>query len=120
VTTLDTLAVLSAAVPDTQKAACWITLTGTARIGFISNTASGTLSSYEIDSNGAVALQKAVAGSLGSGAPIDSARSVDSQYLYVDDSALGRIVIFKISGSSLSPVGSVTGLPTTLQGIAAQ
>jgi 6-phosphogluconolactonase (cycloisomerase 2 family) len=120
VTTLDTLAVLSAAVPDTQKAACWITLTGTARIGFISNTASGTLSSYEIDSNGAVALQKTVAGSLGSGAPIDSARSVDSQYLYVDDSALGRIVIFKISGSSLSPVGSVTGLPTTLQGIAAQ
>lgn len=119
-TTLDSLSVISAAVPDTQKAACWITLTGTAGVGFVSNTASGSLSSYEIDPNGAVTLQKAVAGSLGSGAPIDSARSADSQYLYVDDSALGRVVIFKISGSGLLSIGSVTGLPTTLQGIAAQ
>ncbi len=119
-TTQDALSVISAAVGDTQKAACWITLTGTAQFGFVSNTASGTLSSYEVEPNGAVLLQKVVAGSLGSGAPIDSARSVDSQFLYVDDSALGRIVIFRISRASLSPVGVVSGLPTTLQGIAAQ
>ena len=119
-TTGDTLTVISAAVPDTQKAACWMTLTGTARVGFVSNTASGTISSYAIALDGAVMLSRVDAGSLDSGAPIDSARSSDSEYLYVDDSALGRIVIFRISSTSLSKIGTIAGLPTTLQGIAAQ
>lgn len=119
-TSEDTLQVISAAVPDTQKAACWITITGTASVGFISNTASGTISSYEIAPDGTLMLARIDAGSLGTGAPIDSARSFDSAFLYVDDSALGRIVIFKISGTSLAKIGAVSGLPTTLQGIAAQ
>ena len=119
-TAQDTLAPISAAVPDTQKAACWVALTGDQKVGFISNTASGTLSSYEIKASGTVVLASAVAGSLESGAPIDSARSSDSAFLYVEDSAMGRIFIFKISGSSLTQIGIISGLPTTLQGIAAQ
>ena len=116
----DMLTVISAAVPDGQMATCWISLTESGKFAFVSNTASGTISAYKINGNGSVSLANAVAGSLGSGAPIDSALSSDNSFLYVDDSALARIVIFAIKGSNLTSLGSVDGLPTTLQGIAAQ
>ena len=116
----DSLRVVSSAVPDTQMAACWISLVGNGEFGFVSNTASGTLSAYRVASNGTISLERAVAASLEGGAPIDSALSDDSAFLYVVDSALGRIVFFRVEGASLHALGSVTGLPTTVQGIAAQ
>lgn len=116
----DTLVAISGAVPDTQAAACWISLTNDGRFAFVSNTASGTLSSYQIAGNGTLGLASAVAASLGAGKPIDSALSSGSEFLYVLDSALGRIAAFQIHGGSLKPVGTITGLPTTIQGIAAQ
>lgn len=54
------------------------------------------------------------------GAPIDSALSDDSSFLYVVDTALGRIVAFRVTGASLHFIGSITGLPQTVQGISAQ
>ena len=33
---------------------------------------------------------------------------------------LGRVVLFRVERGSLHALGSVTGLPTTVQGIAAQ
>jgi 6-phosphogluconolactonase len=119
-TTTDMLSVISGAVPDTQMATCWITLTLDGKFGFVSNTASGTLSSYEIAKDGAVHLVSAVAGSLSGGAPIDSARSDDSAFLYVVDSALGRVVAFSVHSGSLSQIGTAADLPKTVQGIAAQ
>jgi len=53
-------------------------------------------------------------------APIDSAFSDDGRFLYVDDSALGRILIFAVSGAKFTLQAMVDGLPTTLQGIAAR
>jgi 6-phosphogluconolactonase (cycloisomerase 2 family) len=114
------LKVISSAVPDTQMAACWISLTGDGKFGFVSNTGSGTLSAYHVAGNGTLNLESAVAASLTGGAPIDSALSSDSAFFYVVDSALGRVVFFRVNGASLLPLGSVTGLPTTVQGIAAQ
>ena len=52
--------------------------------------------------------------------PIDSAFSDDGRFLYVEDSALGRILIFSVTGGSLARHSEVEGLPTTLQGIAAR
>ena len=120
VTAQDMLAVISGAVPDTQMATCWISLTADAKFAFVSNTASGTLSSYEIERDGTLHLLNAVAGSLSGGAPIDSALSDDSRFIYVVDSAKGRIVFFSVQGASLSLIGTVGDLPTTNQGIAAQ
>jgi 6-phosphogluconolactonase (cycloisomerase 2 family) len=114
------LKVISSAVPDTQMAACWISLTGDGKFGFVSNTASGTLSAYHVAGNGTLNLESAVAASLSGGAPIDSALSSDSAFFFVVDSALGRVVFFRVNGASLLPLGSVTGLPTTVQGIAVQ
>jgi len=49
------LSVISAAVPNGQMASCWITLT-TKAFAFVSNTGSGTISSYHIAHNGTVDL----------------------------------------------------------------
>jgi DNA-binding beta-propeller fold protein YncE len=119
-TSQDMLNVISGAIPDTQMASCWISLTGDGRVAFISNTASGTLSSYEIAFDGTLHLVSAVAGPLAGGAPIDSSLTSDSGLLYVVDSAKGRVVFFAVHNASLNPIGSVGDLPTTVQGIAAQ
>ncbi|MCU1275099.1 MAG: hypothetical protein JWO48_2530 [Bryobacterales bacterium] len=116
----DTLSVISPAVPNGQAATCWISFTGDGKFGFVSNAASGTLSTYQVSGNGTLNLAPAVTATLGGGgAPIDSVLSDDSRFLYVIDSALGRIVFFRVTGASLHALGSVTGLPLTVQGIAA-
>lgn len=115
----DMLDVITAAVSDTQKASCWITVTRGARFAYISNTGSGTISSYSVGGSGELTLQNAVAANTG-GAPIDSALSRDSRFLYVLDSAGGRILIYHADGSSLQSLGQIASLPTSIQGIAAQ
>lgn len=114
----DALNVISGAVTDTQKASCWISVTRSARSAYLSNTASGTISSFAVSGQGALTLLDAVAASPG-GAPIDSAPSRDSQFLYVVESAQGRALIFRISDGSLIPLGAVS-VPVGSQGIAAQ
>jgi 6-phosphogluconolactonase len=115
----DMLEVISAAVPDTQKASCWISLNRAATYAYLSNTASGTISSYQIAGNGGLALANAIAATTG-GAPIDSSLSRDSSFMYVVDSAKGRIIILRVSAGTLFPIGGVSSLPTSIQGIAAQ
>jgi 6-phosphogluconolactonase (cycloisomerase 2 family) len=114
-----TLAVVSPAVPDGQSAACWITVTGDGKFAFVSNTGSGNLSTYQVSGNGTVNLEQPVAATADGGAPIDSALTSDGSFLYVVDSALGRVLIYRANGASLALVGNVGGLPTTVQGIAA-
>lgn len=115
----DLLDVISGAVSDMQKASCWISLTRDARFAFVSDTGSGTVSSFSIDSNGSLSLVQAVAANPG-GAPIDSSLSRDSRFFYVLDSAKGRILLYSVNGSSLSSLGQISSLPTSIQGIAAQ
>jgi len=52
--------------------------------------------------------------------PIDSAFSDDGRFLYVDDSAMGRILIFAVRGADLALRAMVQDLATTIQGIAAR
>jgi len=116
----DTLEIISCAVNDTQKASCWISLTRAASYAYLSNTGSGTLSSFQVGSNGELTLASANPG----GTPIDSSLidsslSHDSRFLYVLDSGQGRVEFFAADGASLTPLGSVS-LPTRIQGIAAQ
>jgi 6-phosphogluconolactonase len=120
VTPQNTLNVVSPAVPTTQQASCWISLTRDGKFGFVSNTGSGTLSVYHIAGNSTLQLQRAVAASVAGAAPIDSALTDDGEFMYVVDSAMGRVVFFRINGASLRQIGTVTGLPTSMQGVAAQ
>jgi 6-phosphogluconolactonase (cycloisomerase 2 family) len=118
-TSTNTLNAISLSVTDGQKASCWVSMTLNGRT-FVSNTASGDLSSYQVNAAGMANLINAIVTGIAPGAPIDSALTSENNFLYVDDSARGRIFIFSVAGSSLAQIGSVTGLPTTLQGIAAQ
>jgi len=114
----DTIDVISGAVTNTQKASCWISVNRSAREAYVSNTGSGTISSYQISGHGELTLLKAVAANPG-GAPIDSALSRDSRFLYIVESAQGKTLIFKEDGENLIPIGSVS-VATGSQGIAAQ
>jgi DNA-binding beta-propeller fold protein YncE len=116
----DTLSLMSPAVANGQAATCWISLTREGKFAFTSNTGAGNLSSYHVSANGTLDLTKAVAATAAGGAPIDSAPSSDGAFLYVVDSALGRVLIYRVRGASLALIGNVSGLPTTVQGIAAQ
>ena len=112
---------ISTAVPDTQTAACWMVLTNTGRFAFTSNSGSGTISSYSVPPNGKLTLAEAVAGRTGDDTlPIDMAMSRDSEFLYVVNSAIGGVSIFEVNGGKLSSRGNFTGLPLSIQGIAAQ
>jgi 6-phosphogluconolactonase len=115
----DMLEVISGALSDTQKASCWISLDRSDSYAYVSNTGSGTISSYQIGGAGDLTLIKAIAANTG-GAPIDSSLSRDSKFIYIVDSAMGRIVILRVSAGILSPIGTVSSLPTSIQGIAAQ
>ena len=76
--------VVSAAVPSGQSAACWVVATRDGRYAYVSNTASGNLSAYDIGSNGAATLATAIAATTGSGSgPTDMALDRNSRFLYV-------------------------------------
>jgi 6-phosphogluconolactonase len=115
----DMLDVISGAISDTQKTACWITLTRSKHFAYVSNTGSGTISAYHVNGDGELTLDAAVAANTG-GAPIDSALSHNSRFFYVLDSAGGRILIYRAEDANLSRIGQVSSLPTSIQGIAAQ
>jgi 6-phosphogluconolactonase (cycloisomerase 2 family) len=116
----DTLSVTTPALRNGQMASCWLSLTRDGKLAFVSNTASGTLSSYNVSATGALTLSSAVAAHVSGSAPIDSALSDSGAFLYVDDSARGRILAFAVQGTSLTLLATVSGLPTTIQGIAAE
>jgi 6-phosphogluconolactonase (cycloisomerase 2 family) len=116
----DTLSVTTPALGNGQMASCWVSLTRDGRFAFVSNTASGSLSSYDVSASGSLSLSSAVAAHVSGSAPIDSALSDDGAFLYVDDSARGQVLSFAVHGASLTPLASVGGLPKTLQGIAVE
>jgi len=119
-TSQNALQVISPVVANGQAATCWISFTGSGKFGFTSNTASGNLSAYQLADNGTLNLAAPVAASIPGSAPIDSAFSNDSRFLYVEDSGMGRILEFEVQDASLHFLGAVTGLPQTIQGIGAQ
>ncbi len=116
----DSLTVVSPAVMNGQAATCWLSVTADGKFAFTSNTGAGDLSSYHVSGNGTLDLEQAVAAQAGGGNPIDSALSADSAFLYAVDSSMGRVLIYRVTGGSLRLIGNVSGLPTTVQGIAAQ
>lgn len=81
---------------------------------------SGSISSYAVATNGTLTLLNATAGTTGS-APTDMALSADSRFLYVRDGGDGMVSGFQVnSDGSLTSLGSVSGVPSGAQGLAAR
>jgi 6-phosphogluconolactonase len=116
------LSVISGSVPNSQTAFCWVVIPNNGSPAIVSNTGSGTISTYNIDDNGALALADGVAADLGlKSAPRDMALSVNSQFLYVQTEGGDSVVIFAVDGGgNLTLIGTTGGLPFGAQGIAAK
>jgi 6-phosphogluconolactonase len=114
--------VISGSVPDFQTAACWVVITNSGELVFVSNTASSAISSYALDSSGTLTLLHSLAGNTGPGStPIDMALNNSSRYLYVNDNGLQMVHSFAVGkDGTLTPIDNDGGLPFGVQGIAAK
>jgi DNA-binding beta-propeller fold protein YncE len=102
-------------VADGQAALCWITQSG--RNFYVANAGSGNISAYSVDRAGHATLGANTPTAAGS---IDLTTTPDGQFLYSESGGTGSVFGFRIApNGSLTPVGSVTGLGTNLEGIVA-
>jgi 6-phosphogluconolactonase len=111
--------VISASVADTQSAACWVVTTPNGRYAYVTNTGSGTISSYNIQKSGKLTLAQGIAATSGAG-PIDAAIAANGRGLFVLNAGSNSITSFAIDrDGSLTAAGIVTGLPAGSNGLAA-
>jgi 6-phosphogluconolactonase len=118
-----TLQMISGSVPNSQTASCWVVVPNNGKTAFVSNTGSGTISSYNISPiDGSLTLLNASAADTGMGsAPIDMTLSVNSQYLYVLLGGSRSVAAFHIENNGdLTMVETAGGLPLGAQGIVAK
>jgi 6-phosphogluconolactonase len=118
-----TLVVLAPSVPTTETAACWVEMSRNGRYAFTTNAGSSSISAFKSDHDGSLMLttEDGVAASTGAGsAPIDLALSSRGNYLFSLSAADGTIAAFRLIGNrELVPMPGVTGLPGTVDGLAA-
>jgi 6-phosphogluconolactonase (cycloisomerase 2 family) len=117
-----TMEAVTSSLGDTQKATCWLVVTDDRSYAYAANAGSNSISSFTVSPSGSVGLLNAVAGSTGNGtSPIDMSLSTGSHYLYVLNDGNGMVTGFRVeSDGSLTPVGTIGGVPSGAQGIAAR
>jgi 6-phosphogluconolactonase len=114
---------VSASVPDFQRAACWLVVARDGHLAFVANAASGDVSTYAIDRRGELALIDGAAGVLPAGGkPLDLALTRGDQLLYALDAGNHGIVAFTVNrDGTLESLGArAAGLPPIAVGIAAR
>lgn len=119
VATDGTFSALSASVPDTQTAACWVVVTRDERFVYTTNTGSASVSSYSIAGDGSLSLLNAAAGATDA-TPIDVALGGGDRFLYTLNAGGHTISAFTVNADgSLSPMFGISGLPASANGLAA-
>lgn len=109
-----TISLTQGPVATGQSAACWVVLTDNGRNIYTTNTASNTLSSYDVYSaSGNIDLLQSIAATSGMG-PIDAALTDNSRFLYALNGAGHSISVYAVSNN-----GALTPLPTTITGLPA-
>jgi 6-phosphogluconolactonase len=113
---------ITSALANGERGTCWLALTPNGRYAYVSNTQSGTISSYSVATSGALTLlaQTAAISALGSSSqPLDIAVAQDGSRLYQLYGAGEALEEYAIAGDgSLRLSGAVTGLPSSSQGVA--
>jgi 6-phosphogluconolactonase (cycloisomerase 2 family) len=114
-----TLQTITKSVGDGGMGACWIVRDR--HLVFAANSASNTISSLTVLTDRELQLFAPIAGATPSGTtPIDMASTRDGRFLYVIGSVNGSLTGFEVQDGSLNEVTSVSGLPVSIQGIAAR
>ena len=107
------LSLIDGPVGTTETAACWTRILGDYL--YVTNTASGTISGYQIQSDGSLTLLDAD-GVTATTAPNPRDMNIALRYLYAQGD--GQIDAFRIGDDgSLTPIGSVS-VPATARGVA--
>jgi 6-phosphogluconolactonase len=110
--------------PALTLSACWAVITNSNRYAFTSSPLDQAISSFRINPDGTIVLLDPQAGTT-TGLALDEALSPDSKFLYVVNPAdlmftSSGIDIFAVNvDGTLTPVGSVGGLPGGTSGLAA-
>jgi 6-phosphogluconolactonase (cycloisomerase 2 family) len=118
-----TLSVISGSVANSQTASCWVVIPNNGKTAFVSNTGSGTISSYHINpGDGSLTLLNATAADTGMGsAPIDMDLGVNSRLLFVLLGGSQSVASFRVwKNGNLTLIDTAGGLPLGAQGIAAK
>lgn len=110
--------VISASVPTTQTAACWVAISKNGNYAYAANTGSGSVSSYQISKNGEITLLEAQAGVTG-GSAIDLAVSNSGKYLFSLAGGVSTISVFRIRGDGSLELQSDVSVPAGSVGLAA-
>jgi 6-phosphogluconolactonase len=111
---------VTASAATTQRAACWLVVTGNGRYAFTANAASDSISSFAIDQDGALTLVEAAAAHSTAAHTTDLALSRNGAYLYASDGGTQSISAYRVGvDGSLTRVG-VTSVPAGITGLAAR
>jgi 6-phosphogluconolactonase (cycloisomerase 2 family) len=115
------LSAVSRSVANGRTALCWAVVGPDGRHAFGTNFGDGAVSRYDIGPDGAVTLADAAAGVAvdGSSGPRDLALTGDGRFLYAIDADGRQIIAWSVDeAGGLTRVGSWSGLPMTVAGIA--
>jgi 6-phosphogluconolactonase len=98
---------------DNQTAPCWVEITHDGQFLFTVNTGSGEISRYSIAPGGALTLLGSTpVGKTGGVGAVDARLGPDGGILWVDESRIGAVGAFAVSGGSLTELASSpTALP---------
>ncbi len=98
---------------DNQTAPCWVEITHDGQFLFTVNTGSGEISRYQIAAGGTLTLLGSTpVGQTGGVGAVDARLSPDGRFLYVDESRIGAVGAFAVSGGNLTELAtSPTSLP---------
>ena len=116
------LSVVTGSLHNNQTASCWVVITNDGALAIVSNTASGTISTYNVGNDGTLTLANSVAADLGpKSAPRDTALSNNGQILFVQTEGGQSVAVFHVENNgALTPTDTVGGLPFGAQGITAK
>ena len=117
------LSVVTGSLHNNQTASCWVVITNDGALAIVSNTASGTILTYNVGNDGTLTLANPVAADLGpKSAPRDTALSNNGQILFVQTEGGQSVAVFHVENNgALTPTDdTVGGLPFGAQGITAK
>lgn len=113
-----TLSVISASVPDSGTAACWVTISPNGRLVYVSDAHSNDLSIYRLASSGALTLFMSPAATVQGPLDLDTTRG--GRFLYVLASGTNTIDGFRVRRwGTLQPLGSLVTIPASAGGLVA-
>ena len=117
----DGLVGITAALPTTQTAACWVAVSPDGRFAYITNTGSSTLTGLRIHPRGRLSLlgENGLSGTTGA-TPIDLAFAAEGRELFTLNSGDHSISGFLVrANGQLVSVSTTSGLPEAANGMTA-